>query len=324
MADEPFQICNITGIEPDAPEPMGTKDKFWLRHKTLGLCLFKEARANTGEDWAEKAAEICCELLGLPHAQVELAVFGERRGILTPFCLPDNSALIHGNEILAHFDEKYPKGGRSSRQFSQIPQHTVGRVVEVLGNKAVQLPTEWDAPEQIRSAIGVFIGYLLLDAWIGNTDRHHENWGLVLKIHANPHDASAQEKNPPTLHIAPTFDHASSLGRNESDARRRDRLVTRDRGFSIESYVERSRSKLYANEEDSQALTTLDAFLAAARHSPQEATMWVRRLSEICLEDTLHQLRRIPSKRISEAALDFAQRMLELNQERIVKSWITD
>ena len=113
MADEPFQICDITAIEPDAPEPMGTKDKFWLRHKTLGLCLFKEARSNTGEDWAEKVAEICCELLGLPHARVELAVCGERQGILTPYFLPDNSLLIHGNEILARFDEKYPVAPRT-------------------------------------------------------------------------------------------------------------------------------------------------------------------------------------------------------------------
>jgi hypothetical protein len=31
------------------------------------------------------------------------------------------------------------------------------------------------ASENINNAIDTFIGYLLLDAWSGNSDRHHEN-----------------------------------------------------------------------------------------------------------------------------------------------------
>jgi hypothetical protein len=54
----------------------------------------------------------------------------------------------------------------------------------------------------------------MLDALIGNTDRHHENWGLVLQGTSDHQD----------LRLAPTFDHASSLGRNETDERREARL----------------------------------------------------------------------------------------------------
>jgi hypothetical protein len=45
----------------------------------------------------------------------------------------------------------------------------------------------------------------MLDAWIGNGDRHHLNWGLVRnKLTPNIIE---------TIHLAPTYDHASSLGR---------------------------------------------------------------------------------------------------------------
>ena len=98
MADEPFQIYDITAIEPDAPEPMGTKEKYWLRHPELGPCLFKKARENTGEDWAEKCASHLCDFLGLPHAVVELASWHVTRGIATRNFVPKGADLVHGNE----------------------------------------------------------------------------------------------------------------------------------------------------------------------------------------------------------------------------------
>jgi hypothetical protein len=39
-------------------------------------------------------------------------------------------------------------------------------------------------------------------------DRHHENWGVVVMT---------DEYGETSFSLAPTFDHASSLGRNESD-----------------------------------------------------------------------------------------------------------
>lgn len=52
----------------------------------------------------------------------------------------------------------------------------------------VQLPPDWTAPEGIETAQDLFIGYILLDALIGNGDRHHENWGFVTSRQANSPD----------------------------------------------------------------------------------------------------------------------------------------
>jgi len=45
--------------------------------------------------------------------------------------------------------------------------------------------------------------------------------------------------------LAPTFDHASSLGRSETDANRSKRLITQGRGGSVEAYVARARSGFF-------------------------------------------------------------------------------
>jgi hypothetical protein len=50
--------------------------------------------------------------------------------------------------------------------------------------------------------------YFVLDALICNTDRHHENWGFLMTY--QPVDS---ENVNDQLKMAPSFDHASSLGR---------------------------------------------------------------------------------------------------------------
>ena len=82
-----FSVSDLMKLAPEYPvifvteadyklsknETLGSKYKFWFQHQELGRCLYKQARQNLGEDWAEKVASELCELLGLPHAIYELA-----------------------------------------------------------------------------------------------------------------------------------------------------------------------------------------------------------------------------------------------------------
>lgn len=73
------------------------------------------------------------------------------------------------------------------------------------------------------------VGWLpRLDALIGNTDRHQENWGVI--------EAGRRR-------LSPTFDHASSLGFLLDDSARVERLTTADRDRDVSAYAERARSK---------------------------------------------------------------------------------
>ena len=114
--------------------------------------LFKYNRPNTGEDWSEKIASELAQLLGLPHATVELATFeGERGAGLVDFTEDDRFALVHGNEILEFVDAAYPK----QQRYGAV-EHTVGAVLRALGRLHVGLPTTpVPLPTGVTDAFGI-------------------------------------------------------------------------------------------------------------------------------------------------------------------------
>jgi hypothetical protein len=298
-----FLIFEIPLESPETEEAMGTKEKFWFHHQELGLCLYKKARPNTGEDWSEKIAAELCKLIKLPHAKYELASFKNQKGTISPSFLPENSRLSPGNEILAEIFLDYPE------DIKDLSQHTLDNIFRVFENSSVDLPRDWTPLEGIETAIDTFIGYLLLDAWIGNSDRHHENWAFI--------DLTGK------TYLAPTYDHASSLGRNESDERREKRLNTRDIGFSVEAYAKNCKSCLYAKVGDKQPLKTFEAFCEAAKRYPKAANIWLDHLAKISANNsannTMELFERIPSDRISSTAIKFAHEILKINQRRLLK-----
>ena len=286
----------------DQNEPMGTKFKFWFDDYHL---LFKVGRENTGDNWAEKVASELCELIGLPHAKYELAVCGGKRGVVTPNFVPNGAQLIHGGEILANIIPGYQKA-----QYYGQRKHTLGLVMKIIGSKEIEVPIGWSNLDGINTAIDVFIGYLMLDAWIANQDRHHENWALILK----PVDGTRS-----AYHLAPSYDHASSFGSNELDVNKKSRLTTRDIGRSMEKYVERARSAFYLMFDDSKPSSTFDVFHKAASKKPEAARLWIKQMEKVSPLDTRSILERIPKTEISDVTIDFTQRILELNRERLAK-----
>lgn len=168
---------------------------------------------------------------------------------------------------------------------------------------ACDLPLHWDAVGKLTAPIEVFTGYLLLDAWIGNTDRHHENWAII----ENP-EASARR------HLAPTFDHASCLGCHLRDEDRVKRLQTNDRNFTVEAYAVRARSAFYRNDSSAHPMKTWETFRLAAEKRPKAARVWLDRLAAIREEEISLVLERVPSSRISQPAFEFARRLLVHNR----------
>jgi hypothetical protein len=158
----------------------------------------------------------------------------------------------------------------------------------------------------IAKAADLFTGYLMLDAWIGNTDRHDENWGLLVIP-------------PRRVELAPTFDHASSLGRELTDERRNRLLNTRDNRGSIGAYAVRARSALFRAATDDKPLSTLDAFRTAARYQPHAAAFWIEQLSALNWERVERVFGEIPRPEMTQIAADFGLRLLLLNKERLIK-----
>ena len=295
-----YAIVHVPDDAADLPEALGTKPKFWYEDTDKRKTLFKERRRDSGEHWAEKISCEICRALGIPHAEYDLAEWRGRKGVVTPSFVPKGARLVLGNELLARTIPGYQGVTRFRAR-----QHTVRLVIAVLSFQSIGLPVRFAPPPGVSGPTDVFVGYLMVDALIGNQDRHHENWGLVAS---------------PGLQItlAPTFDHASSLGRNERDEERTRRLNTRDRGSSIERYVERARSAFYLASASTQPLSTLAAFQEGTRIRPTAAAAWLARLRDVHMNDFQEIVMAVPDAEMSEAARQFALRMIEANQQRLI------
>lgn len=180
----------------------------------------------------------------------------------------------------------------------RVSEHTVDRVMDVLENDLFLQPALCDSRLAALSAADIFVGYLLLDAWIGNTDRHHENWGVIASLDGT------------VVRLSPTYDHASSLGRTLSEAEFIERLTTRDKNRTIEAYIAKAQSALYANQNEQKPLSTMAAFRAAAARRPEAGEYWRQRLAEVDPEEWHSVIDKIPGTHMSEAAKRFVDRLL--------------
>jgi hypothetical protein len=314
-----YQVSTVSSGEEQAgrllaaehqAEPMGSKRKFWFYDRQSSCWyLFKYSRQATGEHWSEKIACEIARLFGLPHAEVELARHEESWGALVKDIRADRdrASLLHGNELLLELDANYPVQGTY-----RVSEHTVERVAQALSTHNVALPDSAALPRAlppgVDDALGLFVGYLLLDAIIGNTDRHHENWAVVV---------SRDDFGSRVLRLAPTYDHASSLGRELIDKKRAARIDgVHERG--IEGYAERARSAFYRTAADSVTMSPREAFLAVGALRPAARDAWLSRCHELGAAAFQAPLARLDGSCVSEPAVAFARALIRYNYEALL------
>lgn len=300
-----FAIRRVDRSLADAVEQLGSKPKFWFQEAGKRL-LFKAEDRGTGEDWAEVVSCYLCELLRLPHVAYELAAEYDGETYIRPGVVCENMArppysLVLGNQLLLAFDPDYP----ASQRF-KVRHHTVDAVVEAV--QILDLPhASWmtDVPLGIESALDVFVGYIMLDTWIANQDRHHENWGSLP-------DADG-------LWLAPTFDHGAALARNLTDRERSERMTTKDKNRTIAAFAKAGRSAFYRSTNEERPLSTIEAFRAFGRIAPEAATIWLNRLAAVTSDSIRGILERVPVERMSDACRKFTLDLLLANQRRLLE-----
>jgi len=296
-----FKVINVPYDAANIFEQLGSKPKFWFKDENHILHLFKESRQNTGEDWSEKVTSELCDLISLPHVKYELASWKNIRGVVCPTFVPEGGRLVHGNEILSNVVKDY-----STNKFYGVKEHVLKLVIKLLTICIVKVPICFTSSDNIKLGVDVFIGYLMLDAWIANQDRHHENWSVII----------ADDRN---VHLSPTYDHASSLGFNELDKNKQDRLNTNDQRRSINRYVEKAKSGFYDTSNSKKPLSTFEAFEQALKKRPTAAISWLKKLKMISDNDIKLVFQQVPKDLISDISAAFAQRMLQLNRQRLLK-----
>jgi hypothetical protein len=146
-----YPIISVPPDAAEAPEQMGTRRKFWFRHPDLGMCLFKLARPNTGEDWSEKVACEMAGLLGIPHARYEMAEWSGQPGSLSVSMLSDAESLVHGNELIAQLTADYPAPEAAPR--FRNSGHTLSLVLGTIEQSGAAPPASICATDWFRVAL---------------------------------------------------------------------------------------------------------------------------------------------------------------------------
>ena len=303
-----YTIEKVPSGAAESAEQLGTKFKFWYRDEGKRLILFKEGRPGTGDNWAEKIASELATLLEMPHVEYQLASYESKTGVICNALMEPGEVLVHGNELLTTYATDYAE---NHEKVYLRREHTISRVLSYFraSTSLVGAPIKFIQNAKICSALDVFIGYVMFDAWIANQDRHDENWALVRAKDGNSY-------------LAPSYDHGSSMGRNEVDANREIMLTTKDQGRHISKYVTRARSAFFphAAKKTTKALLTLDVFEQAARQNPVAAAEWQERLRAVNMAAIEAVISKVPCQLMSDETRRFTAMLLNLNRERFLMS----
>ncbi len=244
----------------------------------------------------EKVAAEVARVIEVPAARVELAEFQGKRGTASlNFVRRDaGQDLVHGDELLGGHVIGYARD-----KVFRHSSHSIHNIVKAIGSVFTDRATR-------DLQLTTFAGFLVLDALIGNTDRHHQNWGVLRRT--GPDDQMEQE-------MAPSFDHASSLGRNESDARLRRRLDEN----TVLDYARKGRGGIFWSSEDAKGANPLGLAERAARQWPQYFSPWLPRLAQLDDAAFLDIVNLVPPDWMSQIQREFCFRFLVLTRSELQK-----
>ncbi|MDN5600108.1 MAG: HipA domain-containing protein [Brachybacterium sp.] len=209
-------VLDVSSWSPLDEEWLGEQEKVWLAEPdgppgaSRAAWLFKPSRrtelpgrrgasprrftwSDAGSEWI---AHQLAALIGVPSAEIRLA---RREGVSGALSRDVSSPRedLHGGDLFLSelLGRDYIPNAEKARNRRGHNLEVIGRVLDGLDGPATGSGA---------NAQETFAGYLLLDAWIGNTDRHCDNWALTI-------DGSVRR-------LAASFDHGSALAAGKEDS----------------------------------------------------------------------------------------------------------
>jgi hypothetical protein len=284
-------MFSILNVDPDSlvgDEQLGSKNKFWFSRDDQ-LWLFKFARNRTGEDWAEKASAEIASHIKVIAARVELASYLGHRGSASLSFVGVDESLVHGNEILAGQIFGYDRQKKLKQS-----DHTFDNIVAAVAKLV-------DGAEWYHEVVKDIARYMVLDALICNTDRHHENWGFLTTYKTNDAGAVTME-----FSMAPSFDHASSLGRELLPERAGEILAAN----GVAAYARRGHGGIYWQNTDPRGANPLHLVELGVAKFPAYFRDALADVAATPLRDLVALVDEVPNAVIAEPSRRFAKALL--------------
>ncbi len=176
------------------------------------------------------------------------------------------------------------------------PGHSLENIQLALHDVAP--PPQAAAPPGV-TGFDVFVSYLILDAVIANRDRHEQNWAVLSPL-----------QRTGLLRLAPSYDHAGSLGYNLTD-QGRERQEQR-----LDAWLRRGTAHRFEHVRHSPP-SLVDLAAQGVRMSGSAGRRWLATVLEADLEPVLEDLRARQVPDMSEAASRFACEVVTRNMGRL-------
>ena len=234
------------------------------------------------------AAEVA-QRVHFPAARVELAEYLGRRGSASLSFVDEEESLVHGNEILAGHILGYDRQKKMKQS-----DHTVDNIVAAV--RSLVGGDVW-----FHEVLKDFARYLVLDALVCNTDRHHENWGFLAKFPTNDEGKLSMQ-----FRMSPSFDHASSLGRELLEERAGAILASGD----VPTYARRGHGGIYWQQTDRRGANPLDLLELASGKFPNYFRDALSEVARTPVEHLLEIVDEVPNSVISEPSRAFAKALI--------------
>lgn len=290
-------------------ETRGASEKVWLSEpggsstRPETHWMFKPATVQSnGErqmgDWTETVAAAIADALDVPAAVARLAVRDNVEGVIIRNVRPAEYDMQTGR--LAMLDQIGVDLRDSLRDRTASVGHSLDNIRRTLDGYAFPpQATSWEG----CTAHDVFAGYLMLDALIGNGDRHEQNWSVL----------RARSSTGPADALAPAYDMEASLGFQLTDSARAARL--RD-GAALQYFA----SKGVARRFDGDRTTSLVD--VAARVSRGCTETGKERLADLVESIASAEFEALLARHggVSEVTRTFAGAVLGINGRRIERA----
>lgn len=295
-----FEVWDVTEWEVHSDETEGQEEKWWLiEPSTNTTWLFKppvvKNGVRQGEDWAERVSAELADSIHIPCARVQLGIRDGRRGSMSCDLKPPGWEMQSGQLLLAAFDPSY------QTKLKGRPGHSLSRIREVL--RDVDPPRGSTIPAEF-SAFDVFAGYMVLDAWIANRDRHDDNWAILL-----PPPNSTEN-----YRLSDSYDQSSSLGYNVRPTECATRL---SQPGGVERWARKGTAWRFEYDVTIGPPTLVDHAVAAlSMCRPAVGEYWLDNLRNVDDDTAAEVLQRVPE--LSDHSRRFAAEVLRINRERLL------
>lgn len=264
-------------------EGSGRSEKIWLcSDNESGLFKFPKTE-HTTEHVSEKLASNIAKLLEIPCAKIDIGTYHGRTGSMSYRINNEKQALLEAIVFIS----------------KALPNYDIDRLCDYTENIYYSFPLIYRIAEVLNLEKD-FFNMLIFDALIGNSDRHHSNWAVLVSP-------------PGSIEFSPLYDNGSSLCCyvNEADI---DSYLGKDilRFNGLVDTRSRSRIRIHLNDKKEPTHREMLEHLSSSKH-------------RCYCEDTIEKINQnITSQKIIDMLNEYSDDLLSTKKKELISKFLNE